>query len=68
MFLNTLMTLHFVVEVLIQLYDNLTAIFLEIIIGTNQCLSDEILTETEHHKLHEDAIYCSSIELDWIIL
>lgn len=36
------MTLHFVTEVLIQLNDNFTAIFLEIIIASNQHLPDAI--------------------------
>lgn len=38
-----IMTMHFFIEVLIPLYDNFTAIFLKIIIGINQFLSDAIL-------------------------
>ena len=45
------MTLHFVTEVFIHVYDHLTAIFFEIIIDSNQFLSDAILTEIERHKI-----------------
>lgn len=38
-----IMTMHFFIEVYIPLYDNFTAIFLKIIIGINQFLSDAIL-------------------------
>lgn len=62
------MTLHFVTEVLIQLNDNFTAIFLEIIIASNQHLSDAIWTETEHNKLHNCSIYCGATEWDCITL